>query len=155
MWQAPTPTPRRRNAPIIALVVVLGLLILGGLGTAGWLLQRSAKPLAGASDSPPRRRAPQRLGARAAEHARTRARAKGQCVRQRWSTADDTPDSESCPLRRRHLRGLKRVDGRTTARPTRVQVQQGVRSTRSGIFFLRQRAGQPRHRPVAFGSMRH
>jgi hypothetical protein len=37
----PTATAPRRNTPIVALVVVLGLLIVAGLGATGWLLKDS------------------------------------------------------------------------------------------------------------------
>ena len=114
MWQAPTPPPRRRNAPIIALVVVLGLLILGGLGTAGWLLQRSATPLAGASKQPTAA-ASATTGSVPEPQSSEDARfvAKGQCVRNE-GTADDSPDLKIVSCASGTYEVLKRVDGRTT-----------------------------------------
>jgi hypothetical protein len=55
-WGSPAP---RRNTPIVALVVVLGLLIVAGLGTTAWLLNKqrdkpttpTAGPSVGATDS--------------------------------------------------------------------------------------------------------
>jgi hypothetical protein len=52
MWGPPT-APPRRNTPIIALVVTLGVLIVGGLGTTAWLLnERNNEPAAQPSPSP-------------------------------------------------------------------------------------------------------
>jgi hypothetical protein len=50
-----SPAPSRRNTPIVALVVVLGLLIVAGLGTTAWLfkVQRDKKAQAAASASAP------------------------------------------------------------------------------------------------------
>jgi hypothetical protein len=51
-WRAPAGPPKR-NTPIVALVVVLGLLIVAGLGTTGWLFKmqhdKAAKPTPSAS----------------------------------------------------------------------------------------------------------
>jgi hypothetical protein len=44
VWgQTPPPLPPKRNTPIVALVVVLGLLIVVGLGTTAWLLNDGRK----------------------------------------------------------------------------------------------------------------
>ncbi|WP_307872728.1 LppU/SCO3897 family protein [Paractinoplanes ovalisporus] len=41
-WErTPPPAPPKRNTPIIALVVTLGLLIVVGLGTTAWLLNKN------------------------------------------------------------------------------------------------------------------
>jgi hypothetical protein len=114
MWQAPAPPPRRRNTPIIVLVVVLGLLILGGLGTAGWLLQRSAKPQAGAS-SQPTEASTATTGSVPEPQSSEDARfvAKGQCVRNEGST-DNRPDLKIVSCASGTFEVLKRVDGRTT-----------------------------------------
>jgi hypothetical protein len=114
MWQAPAPAPRRRNTPIIVLVVVLGLLILGGLGTAGWLLQHSAKPQAGASVQPTAT-STATTGSVPEPQSSEDARfvAKGQCVRNEGS-ADDSPDLKIVSCASGTYEVLKRVDGRTT-----------------------------------------
>jgi len=53
MWGQPAPPPpSKRNTPIIALVVTLGVLICVGLGTTAWLLkERADKPAASPSPS--------------------------------------------------------------------------------------------------------
>jgi hypothetical protein len=114
MWQAPVPPPRRRNTPIIALVVVLGLLILGGLATAGWLLQHSATPQAGASKQPTAASSAT-TGSVPEPQSSEDARfvAKGQCVRNE-GTADDSPDLKIVSCASGTYQVLKRVDGRTT-----------------------------------------
>jgi hypothetical protein len=118
MWQQPAPPPKRRNAPIIALVVVLGLLICGGLGTAGYLVQRQDNDPtdAGRSVSPtaPATAATNDVAApepQSSEDARFVA--KGQCVRNESST-DDTPDLKIVVCTSGTYEVLKRVDGRTT-----------------------------------------
>jgi hypothetical protein len=118
LWQQPAPPPKRRNAPIIALVIVLGLLICGGLGTAGWLVQRQDNDPsdAGRSNSPvaPTTAATNDAAApepQSSEDARFVA--KGQCVRNESST-DDTPDLKIVVCTSGTYEVLKRVDGRTT-----------------------------------------
>lgn len=44
IWGQTPPPPTKRNTPIVALVVVLGLLIVVGLGTTAWLLKGGRKP---------------------------------------------------------------------------------------------------------------
>lgn len=116
-WQQPAP-PRRRNAPIVALVVVLGLLICGGLGTAGWLVQRqdnnpsdagrTAAPTGTATTATNGVAAPEPQSSEDARFV-----AKGQCVRNESST-DDTPDLKIVVCTSGTYEVLKRVDGRTT-----------------------------------------
>jgi hypothetical protein len=115
MWhQAPAPPPTRRNTPIIALVVVLGLLILGGLATAGWLVQRSGDPQAGASREPtPAQSATTGSVPEPQSSEDARFVAKGQCVRNEGS-ADDSPDLKIVACASGTYEVLKRVDGRTT-----------------------------------------
>ena len=43
LWGQTPPPPPRRNTPIVALVVVLGLRIVAGLGTTAWLLKDGRK----------------------------------------------------------------------------------------------------------------
>ncbi|GID98549.1 hypothetical protein Adi01nite_79610 [Amorphoplanes digitatis] len=115
-WQPPHGAPppvRRRNSPIIALVIVLGLLICGGLGTAGWLLQKDDKPDAG---GPGQSTAPTTTTGtvpdpQSSEDARFVG--KGQCVRNEGS-ADDSPDLKIVSCASGTYEVLKRVDGRTT-----------------------------------------
>ena len=111
--QPPMAPPRRRNTPIIILVVVLGLLIVGGLATAGWLVQRansstgtSAQPTASASATNGAVPEPQ-----SSEDARFVS--KGECVRNE-SSADDSPDLKIVSCASGTYEVLKRVDGRTT-----------------------------------------
>jgi hypothetical protein len=115
MWQQPPlAPPHKRNTPIIALVVVLGLLILGGLATAGWLVQRSGNPQAGDSLDPtpaPSRTTGSVPEPQSSEDARFVA--KGQCVRNEGS-ADDSPDLKIVSCASGTYEVLKRVDGRTT-----------------------------------------
>jgi hypothetical protein len=118
MWQQPTPPAKRRNAPIIALVVVLGLLICGGLGTAGWLVQRQDNDPTGADRSvSPTAPTTGATGGVAAPEPQSsedaRFVAKGQCVRNESST-DDTPDLKIVVCTSGTYEVLKRVDGRTT-----------------------------------------
>ncbi|RSM67775.1 hypothetical protein DMB66_14965 [Actinoplanes sp. ATCC 53533] len=108
------PPPRRRNTPIIALVVVLGLLILSGLATAAWLVQRSGTPDAGQSLQPTTGATTDNgsvPGPRSSEDGRFVA--KGQCVRNE-GTADKEPDLKIVPCASGTYEVLKRVDGRTT-----------------------------------------
>jgi hypothetical protein len=116
MWHpTPVPTPpRRRNTPIVVLVVVLGLLTLGGLATAGWLVQRSGDPTTGASREPTA--APSATNGSVPEPQSSedaRFVAKGQCVRNE-GTADDSPDLKIVSCASGTYEVLKRVDGRTT-----------------------------------------
>lgn len=112
-WGQPVaPPPRKRNTPIVALVIVLGLLVCGGLGTTAWLIMKNAdasgdptaKPTVTASAT----------GAKAAPRSSSDARfvTKGQCVRNE-ATADD-PDMKIVPCASGTYEVLKRVDGRTT-----------------------------------------
>lgn len=111
----PPPPPQRRNMPIVALVVVLGLLVCGGLGTTAWLLnERGAASADGlpaslpptvpatddAADPEPRSSADARFVA------------KGQCVRNEGTT--ERPEMKILPCATGTYEVLKRVDGRTT-----------------------------------------
>jgi hypothetical protein len=118
VWQPPHAAPvpvRRRNTPIIALVVVLGLLICGGLGTAGWLLQRDhSDPEAGPTGQATASTATTKGGIPEPQSsADARFVAKGQCVRNEGS-ADDSPDLTIVSCTSGTYEVLKRVDGRTT-----------------------------------------
>ncbi|RZU51056.1 hypothetical protein EV385_2854 [Krasilnikovia cinnamomea] len=112
-WPPPGgPQPRRRNAPIIALVVVLGLLICGGLATTAWLISRDTgrKSQSGALATPSAAATGVGVEPRSSEDARFVA--KGQCVRNEGS--GDSPIMKITPCASGTYEVLKRVDGRTT-----------------------------------------
>jgi hypothetical protein len=112
----PTQAPRKRNTPIVALVIVLGLLICGGLGTTAWLLSGrgdddgtgdEATPSASATATTNQVTDPQ---PRSSEDARFVN--KGQCVRNEGTT--DQPEMKIVACVSGTFEVLKRVDGRTT-----------------------------------------
>lgn len=112
--QPPMPPPRRRNTPIIILVVVLGLLIVGGLATAGWLVQRANSNQAGPSSDPTAASSATNGSVpepQSSEDARFVS--KGECVRNE-SSADDSPDLKIVSCASGTYEVLKRVDGHTT-----------------------------------------
>lgn len=115
VWQQPEmPPPRRRNTPIIALVVVLGLLIVSGLATAAWLVQQTGKPQVGESLQPtatPSATNGSVPEPRSSQDARFVA--KGQCVRNEGA-ADESPALKIVACASGTYEVLKRVDGRTT-----------------------------------------
>jgi hypothetical protein len=112
-WGAPPPPRRSRNTPIVALVVVLGLLIVGGLGTAAWLLTRGTRPTAG-SGVVPAATTPATTANVADPQPSEDARfvKKGECVRNEGTAA--TPAMTIVPCASGTYEVLKRVDGRTT-----------------------------------------
>lgn len=114
-WGPPPPvvSPRKRNTPIVALVVILGLLICGGLGATAWLINQQQDPAAGEPLPTPSTAAAGedvRPQPRTSEDARFVA--KGQCVRNEGTT--DKPDMKIVPCARGTFEVLMRVDGRTT-----------------------------------------
>jgi hypothetical protein len=112
-WAAPAP-PRRRNTPIVALVAVLGLLILGGLGTTAWLLSRDDKPTDRAGQALPPTTKPT-TAANVVEPQRSAQLAeKGQCVRNDGTPANPAMTIVACTSGTFEV--LKRVDGRATGR---------------------------------------
>jgi hypothetical protein len=115
MWQQPPQLPpaKRRNAPIIVLVVVLGLLIVGGLATAAWLVQRDGTPQADASREPTTGTSATGSVPDPQSSQDARFVGKGQCVRNE-GTADDSPDLKIVACASGTYEVLKRVDGRTT-----------------------------------------
>ena len=108
-----------RGRELDAFDVVLGLLICGGLGTAGWLVQRQDNDPTGSgrSVSPTSATTGATNGGVAAPEPQSsedaRFVAKGQCVRNESST-DDTPDLKIVVCTSGTYEVLKRVDGRTT-----------------------------------------
>ena len=113
-WGQPPPTRKRRNTPILALVVVLGLLICGGLGTTAWLLnERGDKADGNAASTAPSAAATDNAALpepQSSEDARFVA--KGQCVRNENSA--DKPEMKIVACASGTLEVLKRVDGPTT-----------------------------------------
>jgi hypothetical protein len=116
-WGRPAPPapPRKRNTPIVALVVVLGLLICGGLGTTAWLISGRDDP----EDPGVRPTTPATTSQtdqvtdpepRSSEDARFVK--KGQCVRNEGTA--DQPEMKIVACASGTFEVLKRVDGRTS-----------------------------------------
>jgi hypothetical protein len=113
-WASPPSARPRRNTPIVALVVVLGLLILGGIGTTAWLLIERNKKLDGsAADHLPTTQ-PTTAANVAEPQPSEDARfvKKGQCVRNEGTAAKPAMTIVACTTGTYEV--LKRVDGRTT-----------------------------------------
>jgi hypothetical protein len=113
LWAAPPAPPRRRNTAIVALVIVLAVAIVGGVGTTAWLLNRGARPV----DSPgvvPSAATPTTAANMANPQPSEDARfvKKGQCVRNQGTV--DTPAMTIVPCGTGTYEVLKRIDGRTT-----------------------------------------
>jgi hypothetical protein len=117
VWHQPAvPPPRKRtNGPILAVVIVLGLLICGGLGTTAWLVRRSDATEARTTGdtSAPSRSATQVAAPEPQNSENARFVAKGECVRNEGN-ADDSPELKIVPCISGTFQVLKRVDGRTT-----------------------------------------
>ncbi|WP_250000510.1 hypothetical protein [Actinoplanes sp. M2I2] len=109
-WDRPPPPPKR-NTPIIALVVVLGLLIVIGLGTTAWLLNQrndrgdQAAPTQSAT-APVVGPAPQ-----GSEDARFYVK-KGDCVVNEGT--DEEPNMRSTVCTTGTYQVLDRIKGKTT-----------------------------------------
>lgn len=113
-WGTPAPPPRRRNLPIVALVVILTVLIVGGLGTAAWLLSRDSPRAGAGSGVLPAATTPTTAGKAADPQPSEDARfvRKGQCVRNEGTAA--APAMTILPCASGTYEVLKRIDGRTT-----------------------------------------
>lgn len=112
-WGRPPAPPRRRNAPIVALVTVLVLLICGGLGTTAWLLNERTEPGGQADPTPTTSPANDEVTnpqPRSSEDARFVA--EGQCVRNEGTTQKPAMKIVACASGTFEV--LRRVDGRTT-----------------------------------------
>ncbi len=115
---APGPVPPRRRgpgAPIVALVVVLGLLICGGLGTTAWLLIQRSNENATAGAATPTPTVARTTAAelpRPQDSQNARFVTKGQCVRNEGTA--DAPQMTIVPCTNGTYEVLARVDGRTT-----------------------------------------
>jgi hypothetical protein len=111
-WNQPStpPPPRKRNTPIVALVVTLGVLICIGLGTTAWLLkERADKPAASPSPSDAATNpGPVPLGS---EDARFNVK-QGDCVVNEGT--DEAPEMRATACTSGTYQVLKRIDGKTT-----------------------------------------
>jgi len=109
------PAAHRPGGPIVALVVVLGLLVCAAAATTAYLLrepagQKGAAAQTSASARPAESTAPAPTGtgdARLVE--------KGQCIRNEGT--DEAPQMRITPCARGTFEVLKRVNGRTTGEP--------------------------------------
>jgi hypothetical protein len=122
--------------PIIALVVVLGLLICGGLGTTGWLLNRNAtKPSVKGATTPSV--APSSAGADAEPAPRSsndaRFVTKGQCVRNDGTTTKPVMTVAECADGTYVV--LARVDGPTTGEADAEKKCAKVRDYTKWFFY--------------------
>ncbi|WP_433372433.1 LppU/SCO3897 family protein [Actinoplanes sp. CA-142083] len=112
LWSQPTPppSPPKRNTPIVALVVTLGVLICVGLGTTAWLLkERADRPAASPSPSDAATNpGPVPLGS---EDARFNVK-QGDCVVNQGT--DEQPEMRATACISGTYQVLKRVDGKTT-----------------------------------------
>jgi hypothetical protein len=112
-WGAPPHPPRHRNTAIVALVIILGVLIVGGLGTAAWLLSRGSRPSAGSGVLPNATTPTVTANApdpQPSEDARFVK--KGECVRNEGTAA--APAMMIVPCASGTYEVLKRIDGQTT-----------------------------------------
>jgi hypothetical protein len=113
---APPPLPPRRNAPIVALVLALGILIAVGIGVAGWLL--SDKNRTKAADQTPSQAVTSTVAAsQAAQHGTGDgfAVAAGECVGvTQAATKKEQPTLHKAVCASGTFKVLKRIDGKTT-----------------------------------------
>jgi hypothetical protein len=114
MWSQQTPPPApppKRNTPIIALVVTLGVLICVGLGATAWLLKERSDDKPQASSSPSdaaTNPGPVPLGS---EDARFNVK-QGDCVVNQGT--DDQPEMRATACTSGTYQVLKRIDGKTS-----------------------------------------
>jgi hypothetical protein len=109
-WSQP-PSPRKRNTPMIALVVTLGLLICIGLGATAWLLmERNDRKTPEAQDSPSAVANPG-PAPQGSEDARFNVKV-GECVVNQGT--DEEPEMKTTPCSSGTYEVLKRIDGKTT-----------------------------------------
>ena len=111
-WNPVPAPPPRRNGPILALVVTLGVLIIIGLGTTGWLLkernEQRADPVASATSTAPTVGGP---APRGSEDARFNVKA-GDCVVN--DGTPEKPEMRATPCTTGTYDVLQRIKGRTT-----------------------------------------
>jgi hypothetical protein len=103
--------PPKRNTPIVALVVVLGLLIVAGLGAIGWLVKERIDDKAAAKAQQPTS-SPTTATAAAPGGEDARFATAGQCVQNLGSDAQ--PDMRKSVCTSGTYRVLKVVKGRTS-----------------------------------------
>lgn len=112
MWSAPPPAPPRRNTLVVALVAVLAVLTIIGLGAAAWWLSerddRTAQPAPSAAPSTPASPGPAPQGS---EDARFYVE-EGDCVINQGT--DDVPDVRTTACTSGTYQVLKRIKGKTT-----------------------------------------
>jgi hypothetical protein len=115
----PPPAPKRSGpgAPIVALVIVLGVLICGGLGATGWLLLNRPGDNDAATAATPTPSATHPAGAAEPDPQQQNSQdarfvVKGQCVRNDGTA--DTPRMTITTCAGGTFEVLARVDGRTT-----------------------------------------
>jgi hypothetical protein len=117
-WPPPVPVQKpRRNGPIVAVVVVLGLLICGGLGTTAWILvdradDKDKQVSATQTPDPGRTTTPAGQDPQPQDSQNARFVTKGQCVRNEGTA--DKPQMQIVPCATGSFEVLARVDGRTT-----------------------------------------
>jgi hypothetical protein len=105
------PTPSRRNTPIVALVVVLGLLVVAGLGATAWLVKErrdnKPRPVANPSIAATPTGSDTDAGSEDARFV-----TKGQCVANQGT--NDQPDMRKSVCTTGTYLVLKVIKGRTT-----------------------------------------
>lgn len=111
-WTGVPPSPpRRRNTPMILLVVSLGVLICIGLGTTAWLLNERNKPTPQAQQSPSTGAVDPGQQPAARKDARFDAK-QGDCVIN--AGTDDEPEMRKISCTSGTYQVLRRVEGPTT-----------------------------------------
>jgi hypothetical protein len=111
MWAQPAPSPPRRNTPMVALVVTLGVLICIGLGATAWLLKERNdrnNPAARTSPSSVANPGPAPLGS---EDARFYVK-EGDCVVNEGT--DDEPEMKVTACTSGTYKVLKQVKGKAS-----------------------------------------
>ncbi|GGK93636.1 LppU/SCO3897 family protein [Mangrovihabitans endophyticus] len=135
-WDPPAPRPRR-NAPMVALVVVLTLLVCGGLVVSGVLISRATRNAA-AGEAPA---STPTAGATTSEVAAPEPRSssdarfveEGQCVRNE-GTADE-PEMTIVGCASGTYEVLRRVDGKTTGEADAEAKCRGVDGYTKWYFY--------------------
>jgi hypothetical protein len=127
-WGSPA-APTRRNTPIVALVVVLGLLIVAGLGTTAWLLNKRdhKQPVAGPTTAP----ATPSSTVTGSQDARFVT--VNQCVENKGTAAD--PDMHKSPCTSGTFKVLKVVKGSTTGEADAEKKCAGVVGYTNWFFY--------------------
>jgi hypothetical protein len=110
-WGPTPPPPSKRNTPIIALVVTLGVLICIGLGTTAWLLKSRNDDKPEAKASPSTAAAVPGPAPQGSEDARFNVK-KGDCVVNQGT--DDVPEMLASRCTSGTYEVLERINGKTT-----------------------------------------